>query len=232
MRRAILALALALVVPAPVAAHELTHVVERGQTLSSIARRYGLTVRRIAAANGIADPSRLAAGRRLVIPHRPSRPSPASPALPAPLLGEASFWPVRGPILSGFAAPRGGRRHKGVDIKSEEGSPVAAAAAGVVQRVEESFGTYGRLVTLDHGGGLVSYYGHNARNLVQPGQRVSAGDVIALVGRSGNASTPHLHFEVRLRGVPVDPLKALAGAGEPGRTAGRREGQERAAAPE
>ena len=119
-------------------------------------------------------------------------------------------WPVQGPVISAFARPRPGRRHHGVDIKCSEGTPIRAVADGVATLVKERYGSYGRLVVIQHDNGMVSYYGHNAKNLVSEGERVEAEQVIALVGRSGNATGDHLHFEIRVQGKPIDPLQALA----------------------
>src|SRR5262249_61693566 len=119
-------------------------------------------------------------------------------------------WPVDGPVLSGFDRPRRGHRHRGIDIGSAEGTPIHAAAAGVVTLATDHFGNYGRLVVIEHEDGLVSYYGHNMRNLVETGQRIEADEVIALVGHTGNASCSHVHFELRFKGEPVDPATALA----------------------
>jgi murein DD-endopeptidase MepM/ murein hydrolase activator NlpD len=182
----------------PAAADERVHVVRRGQTLFAIARAYGVSVDRLARVNGIADPSRILAGARLTIPE------------PKPRRQAALPWPVEGAVISRFASPRGGRLHEGIDIKSPGGTPIRAVADGVVSISSESYGAYGRLVAIEHGRGLTSRYGHNLKNLVSEGQRVSAGEVIALVGRSGNASTDHLHFELHRKGTPIDPQPALA----------------------
>ena len=146
--------------------------------------------------------------------------TPALPDMPSPM---ALSWPVEGRIISGFDRPRRGHRHRGVDISSASGTPIHAAAGGVVAMVEESFGNYGRLVSIEHDNGLVTYYGHNMKNLVRPGQRVSAQDVIALVGRSGNASCAHVHFEIRLRGEAIDPTVALGRMGETAAAVARQE---------
>jgi len=200
---------------------DVTHTVRPGQTLFSIARSYGVSVEKLASANNIKDPSHIEAGRRLVIPgHKsPSRPSPE----PAPVsastraaLAAQLQWPLQGPVISRFAAPRRDeRRHQGIDIKAEPGEPIRAAADGVVVLAAEHHGAYGRLVTIDHGNGVVSYYGHNSVNLVQPGQPVRRGEVIARVGRTGNASIDHLHFEVRVDGLAVDPARVLGALAVP-----------------
>lgn len=111
--------------------------------------------------------------------------------------------------------PRGGDRrfHSGLDLPARAGTPVYAAAAGTVIASGPA-GAYGNRVVVDHGAGLQSVYAHHSRNLVTAGQRVRRGQVIALVGRTGNATGDHLHFELRWRDGMVDPrtvLPALAG---------------------
>lgn len=100
------------------------------------------------------------------------------------------------------------RFHAGLDLRSPEGTPVYAAAAGRVVRVGRA-GAYGNAVVLDHGAGLRSLYGHLSRILVRPGQEVHRGEVVALVGHTGNATGDHLHFELRWRGGTVDPRTVL-----------------------
>ncbi|HTP86374.1 MAG TPA: M23 family metallopeptidase [Bryobacteraceae bacterium] len=125
-----------------------------------------------------------------------------------------SLWPVMGRIMS----PYGGRQdpfsgegstHTGVDISAQFGTPVKAAADGIVIHADWMSG-YGRMVVIDHGNGLQTRYAHLSRFEVVPGQDVRRGDVIALSGSSGRATGPHLHFEVRLMGTPVNPYPYLA----------------------
>ena len=85
-----------------------------------------------------------------------------------------------------------------------------AVADGQVTLVAERHGNYGRLIAIEHENGMVSYYGHNRQNLVAAGQQVTAGDVIATVGHSGNATCDHLHFELHASGKAFDPIPALA----------------------
>jgi len=189
------------------------HVVRPGETLWRIAHRYGVTVEEIARANGISDPSRVRAGRRLFIPgvrpeaSRPHRPGAGEESRPAT---RAWRWPVDGPVTSVFGTPRahGRRAHTGIDIAAPAGTAVLAARAGRVTFAGRK-GSYGRLVVLDHGRGFASWYAHLSRIAVRPGQHVEAGAVIGRVGTTGNATGPHLHFEIRRRGRPLDPLVFL-----------------------
>lgn len=125
-----------------------------------------------------------------------------------------SLWPLLGRIMS----PYGGRQdpfsgegatHTGVDISAQVGTPVKATADGVVVQAEWSNG-YGRMVVIDHGNGLQTRYAHLSEFEVVAGQEVRRGDVIALSGVSGRTTGPHLHYEVRLQGTPVNPYPYLA----------------------
>jgi len=117
------------------------------------------------------------------------------------------IWPVRGPITSRFG-PRGGRLHAGLDIGVGTGTPVRAADAGRVV-ISGWQGGYGNFVCLQHTRRLTTCYGHNSRLGVRRGDRVRKGGVIARSGSTGNSTGPHVHFETRLNGRAVDPLRFL-----------------------
>jgi murein DD-endopeptidase MepM/ murein hydrolase activator NlpD len=117
------------------------------------------------------------------------------------------IWHVNGPVVSGFGM-RWGRLHEGIDIAASTGTPIWAAAAGTVIHTGW-LGGYGNLVVVDHGNGLATAYAHASAILVAVGQQVSQGETVSLVGSTGNSSGPHLHFEVRVNGIAVDPLLYL-----------------------
>lgn len=126
-----------------------------------------------------------------------------------------SMWPIAGWISSDF----GDRRdpftgetafHPGLDISAEHGAPIHAPADGIVEGAALN-GNYGNLVTLDHGFGLVTRYGHLSRYAVEPGQQVRRGDLIGHVGSTGRSTSPHLHYEVLVNGRLTNPLRLLAG---------------------
>ena len=116
-------------------------------------------------------------------------------------------WPVQGAVTSTFG-PRGRRFHAGVDLSAAEGTAVGAARSGRVVFAGWN-GSFGKLVTLAHHRGVVTMYAHLSRIDVHVGERLSAGGRVGLVGHTGRATGPHLHFEVRLRGASVDPLPVL-----------------------
>ena len=128
--------------------------------------------------------------------------------LPIPL-----GYPVNGYISSGFGRridPFTGKLafHPGVDIVANFGSKVRATADGIVRLAGYDKG-YGRCVMIDHGNGFKTVYGHNSKLLVKRGDHVVRGQVISLVGSTGRSTGPHLHYEIRLNGVPVNPLKYI-----------------------
>lgn len=116
------------------------------------------------------------------------------------------IWPVGGPVVSPFGM-RWGRMHEGIDIGAGYGTPIAAAASGTVI-FAGWMGGYGNLIIIDHGGGIATAYGHQSSFAVGGGP-VSQGQTIGYVGCTGHCFGPHLHFEVRVNGSPVDPLGYL-----------------------
>jgi murein DD-endopeptidase MepM/ murein hydrolase activator NlpD len=137
----------------------------------------------------------------------PTEPVPARPAaLPMRSGGfgrVASGFGLRHDPLDGHLA-----RHEGVDLAGDEGAPIHAAAGGVVRRAGDRDG-YGTAVEIDHGNGLTTLYAHASEILVRDGETVTQGQPIARVGQTGRATGSHLHFEVRVGGRPVDPVRAL-----------------------
>jgi len=122
-------------------------------------------------------------------------------------------WPTRGWVTSSFGmrnSPFSGRRkmHEGLDIAARTGTPIVATADGIVSRSETAPG-YGKLVVIDHGYGYKTFYAHNSRNLVKIGERVRRGQKIAEVGNTGSSTGSHVHYEVRLNNLPLNPRKFL-----------------------
>ena len=117
------------------------------------------------------------------------------------------LWPVEGGVSSTFGR-RGRAWHRGVDIVAVEGSPIYAAAPGVVIASGPE-PRYGLVVKIEHEGGFVTVYAHNLSNSVEVGTRVVAGQEVANVGRTGQATNPHVHFEIRHEGRVVNPLYLL-----------------------
>src|SRR4051794_642588 len=130
------------------------------------------------------------------------------PVAPAPPISNGPLgWPVSGTVTSPFGW-RWGRMHEGIDIAVGYGTPIGAAGAGTVIYCGWMSG-YGNLTVIDHGGGLATAYGHQSSIAVGCGQGVSRGQIIGYVGSTGHSTGPHLHFEVRVNGAPVDPFGYL-----------------------
>jgi murein DD-endopeptidase MepM/ murein hydrolase activator NlpD len=220
------------------------HVVRQGDSVSRVALRHGVTRQSIIAANHLANPDALRLGQRLEMPAcHPDR-APRGGAGQTAVLGpegtvlrlvgprrvltrlhlaEPAFssealeflWPVEGPVVSGFGRRRAGW-HAGVDIKADLGTPVLAAAPGTVYFAGTER-AYGKVIKIQHVDGFTSIYAHNLQNLVEVGDDVEAGVVIATVGRSGRANGYHLHFEIRRDGMAYNP-EHVVGPREPAAT--------------
>ena len=122
-------------------------------------------------------------------------------------LGIALIEPIQGMITSRFGARSRGL-HTGLDVATSSGTPIKAAASGVVSYAGYK-GSYGYLVVIDHGGGIQTYYAHCSKLYVNAGDSVSQGQVISAVGSTGNSTGPHLHIEIRVNGVAKNPQNYL-----------------------
>ncbi|OGV97256.1 MAG: hypothetical protein A3I04_01845 [Nitrospinae bacterium RIFCSPLOWO2_02_FULL_39_110] len=118
------------------------------------------------------------------------------------------IWPVKGNLTSGFGFRSKGK-HDGIDISAPKGRVIIASASGKI--IFSGWGPtgYGKIVIIKHSKKYVTVYAHNYKNLVEKGQSVRKGEKIALVGSTGRATGPHLHFELRINRIPVDPLPYL-----------------------
>lgn len=119
------------------------------------------------------------------------------------------IWPVRGQVVSGYGPKKGGLYNDGINIAAPRNTPVAAAADGVVAYVGNGIASYGNLVLIRHGGGVVTAYAHLADVKVKAGMPVKKGQPIGAVGSSGAVESAQLHFEIRRGGDAVDPRKFL-----------------------
>jgi murein DD-endopeptidase MepM/ murein hydrolase activator NlpD len=130
----------------------------------------------------------------------------------ARLAATPSIMPTQGWLSSAFSSMRShpilhmARPHEGIDVSAPMGSPIEAPAAGVITHAGWETG-YGNTIKINHGFGIITKFAHASKLLVKTGQKVSRGQRIALVGNSGLATGPHLHYEVHVNGRPVNPLK-------------------------
>ncbi|MEM8751173.1 MAG: peptidoglycan DD-metalloendopeptidase family protein [Pseudomonadota bacterium] len=238
-----------------------THLVEKGDTLSSISRRYGVSMSALRTANNLTgDTVRL--GARLAIPakgqvvasadksldpvttssvptqskvtSRRETPSASKPIYTTPAesvdsvqkrtntaskpvktanagSSAAAFrWPAQGRVVSRFGERTPNGANDGIDISVPVGTPVKAADSGTVIYSGSELEDFGKLILVSHNNGWVSAYAHSSENLVSRGDKVRRGQVIAKSGRSGNATAPKLHFELRKNSNPVNPLSHLS----------------------
>jgi peptidoglycan hydrolase-like protein with peptidoglycan-binding domain len=178
----------------------------------------GTAVRRFQGAaglsvDGVAGPATLAALRSRTLTAAPTG-SQGTPSGPV-----AFLRPVAGAIGDGFGYP-GGRRHTGLDFPAASGTPIGAAGRGVVGFAGWNSGGYGNLVVVRHRLGFETWYAHMSRIAVSVGQSVAGGSVLGWVGSTGRSTGPHVHFEVRLFGTPIDPVPRLLSAVSARRRAG------------
>lgn len=206
----------------PVRGPGVLHPVEKGQTLWRIARAYDVKPQLLAEVNDLLDPTQVKVGQALWIPGAkkrlavPPAPSLVDKAGPDPSAGDDEpgskldvartrfIWPVKGVLYSRFGV-REGAQHDGIDISAPQGTVVVAADSGVVLFAGSQRG-YGNIILLKHADGLLTIYAHNHENTVRQGDRVKSGQRIGVVGQTGRASGPHLHFEVRKNRLPRNPL--------------------------
>jgi murein DD-endopeptidase MepM/ murein hydrolase activator NlpD len=202
---------------------DVVHTVRPGENLFRIARYYEVSVSAIMDANRIRDERAVQIGERLWIPQA-RRSQPAFALVPPPSSagdarrrarndaiqnGNLSFgWPVSGRLSARFG-PRKGRRHEGIDIAAKPGTAIRASESGRVIYSGNGLGAYGNVVIVRHSERYVSIYAHNRRNRVRKGTFVDKGKVIGEVGETGNATGPHLHFEIRRDDGARDPLHYL-----------------------
>lgn len=210
----------------PPAGRGFYHEMAPGETIWQISQRYGVPVDAILEANRIDDVHQIPTGARIFVPGVDPLPGDEAPFVadtdppvrgcsPPEALrrerqeralreGSLAFeWPVRGRITTCFA-PENGRSHDGIDIAVPGGTPIRASEAGMVI-YSATLGAYGNLVVVRHAGPYTSLYAHNEKNLAAKGDTVAKGDVIAESGTSGNATGPHVHFEIRRVRKPDNP---------------------------
>ena len=187
-----------------------------GDSLFEISQRYAVPLPEIEAANNFPDPKRLQVGSILLIPRvpgsklpigdsmrgslamQPNRPQERKPQIAQGASGpREAIWPLSDRVIISPFGWRRSRFHEGIDLKAPQGTEIRAAHSGVVAYCGHKLNGYGNTIILKSDN-LVTVYGHNRRNLVSAGERIERGQVIAEVGKTGNATGPHLHFETRV----------------------------------
>lgn len=195
-----------------------TYAVRTGDTMSSIARAMGVSVEALAAANGMRPPYVLRGGQVLRRPDPagapPPRPVLLLPAPPRPATASTTrppnlSWPTSGAIVSRYGTPVKGLANNGFDLAALPGMGVYSAAAGRVLFAGTEPERFGQLILIDHGGGWVTAYAYLGKVRVKEGDQVSRRQLIARIGKSGEAKKPTLHFELRQDNRPRDPYPYL-----------------------
>ncbi len=183
--------------------------VKRGDTLSAIGRRYGVSVAQIRQWNRLSTASIIQPRQKLIIFSAKRQGAVSS------LRSGLFQWPLRGRVTSGFGRRRNPfvpwrtSYHNGIDIAAKMGTPFRSTGKGIVIAAGR-MGSYGNCILVRHSNGFVSVYAHNMQNRVKKGDIVNRGEMIGRVGRTGSATGPHLHFEMRRGKKPINPLRALA----------------------
>ncbi|MBN1587775.1 MAG: peptidoglycan DD-metalloendopeptidase family protein [Candidatus Omnitrophica bacterium] len=191
------------------------HTVEQGQTLWSIAKTYNIEVEDLVDANRIPDAARIEQGQRLLIlgAQKPQKTAPrTAKTAKSPITGpkdETFSWPLRGIVVGYYGNTEGQVARKGIDIKAAEGTGIRASRSGQVQFASDQVRGLGKLLIVEHAEGYSTVYGHVDDILVNVGDWVEQNQVIAQVGSTGRATEPTLHFEIRKKHVPQNPLHYL-----------------------
>jgi len=201
----------------------IKHTVKKNQTLDQIARLYGVDKNQILTYNDIDNEGSLRVGQEILIPGGKKLPTapiyqqpstPQGPGIyngtkPANVMpsGTRMQWPTSGHRITQYY----GWRHTGLDIDGDYSSPLYAAEAGTVIKAETDGwnGGYGRMVIIDHGGGIQTLYGHMNKLFVKVGDKVNRGQTIGMMGTTGRSTGTHLHFEVRVGGRRLNPLSYI-----------------------
>jgi LysM repeat protein len=201
----------------------ITYKVAKGETLGAIANKFGVDANDVLTANNLSEDSKISLGQNLFIPggkkiyYAPPSSKVASTYNPINVIkgllspSKASapagkmLWPTVGHIITQYFS----WKHRGLDIANKIGTPVYAAESGTIIDAGWSTAGYGNKIDIDHGGGIITRYGHATKLLVRKGDVVKKGEVIMLMGSTGHSTGPHVHFEVRIKGKTYNPLDYL-----------------------
>ncbi len=201
----------------------ITYKVAKGETLGSIANKFGVDSSDILTANNLPDDTKLALGQSLFIPggvkiyYAPPASKTAAAYNPLNVLKSllspskvvAAAGKLLWPTVTHTITQYFSWKHQAIDIANPLGTPIYAAESGTIQFAGWSTVGYGNMVEINHGGGMFTRYAHASKLLVKKGDVVQKGDVIALIGSTGNSTGPHLHFEVHINGKLYNPLDYL-----------------------
>ena len=199
------------------------HVVNKGHTLYDIANCYNVSVSDIMKINQLKNNDKIYEGDKLFIPITPNniktkcnnikkiivKRNINKPKESSKSSNYSYLWPVEGKVISKFGLLAKGLRNDGINISAEKGKPVLAIESGKIVYAGNEIQAFGNLILIKHYNNKTSAYAHLDKINVTKGESVNRGQVIALVGNSGKVSSPQLHFEIRDKNGPLDPLKYL-----------------------
>ena len=192
------------------------HTVRRKETLYSIARKYSINLQTLIDANRIPDKNIIEKGQKLFIPRKSKQIKQDSikdlyenKDKRICSLNENFIWPVKGALVYKFGDYKGVANSNGIDIKAAIGTNVKVSKTGTVTYCSDYLKGYGKTIIVDHGDGFQSVYAYNLKNLVNEGDVIKQGQIIARTGKGGRAKVPSLHFEIRNRHLPINPLRYL-----------------------
>lgn len=189
------------------------YIVQTNDNIHSISFSFEITPGQLRHANPWLDPLHIAPGMKLQIPRDPGHGKFVEDNDDTQIASTTShqgsqfsyIWPLRLIDVSSRYGRRHGRLHSGIDLRAPPGTPILAAADGRV-KFSGYHRDYGHMIVIDHGNGIETAYAHNSRNVVSKGQIVKQGQIVARVGRTGNATGSHVHFEFRRHGRALNPV--------------------------
>ena len=193
------------------------HTVKRHQTFWRICKTYGVDMGEVARINGIRDKNKIQVGQRIFMPGATKvlkvdiyvEDITARGKSTAVRYEKGKFvWPVQGTVTALFGMD-GKRKHDGIDISAPVGTPIRAADSGRVVYSDNKMRGYGNLIIIEHRDNFFTIYAHNKENVAEEEVLVKRGDIIARVGKTGNATGPHVHFEIRKGSKPLNPAQFL-----------------------
>jgi hypothetical protein len=194
------------------------HILSKGQDLYKIAEQHGVSLSALAHQNKIKDPSQLKVGDPILLPASVSENAEPirkrrmmlfkkSLFRPPPKRAGSRFErPVKGPVLAGFGKQGHGKYNDGINLAAKRGASVKAAENGIVVYSGQDIKSFGNLLLIKHEGGWLTAYGHLDKISVKKGDVINRGEKVGTVGDTGHVLKPQLHFEIRRRGKPVDPI--------------------------
>ena len=193
--------------PPPETMTGVYHEVQKNETLWAISKAYSVRLKRIVGTNKIPDADELEVGQLIFIPDRNKTIDIDLEAISPGL--EPFIWPVRGEIISHFGSLKNASKNRGIDIRAPYGKDIVVSRSGKVTYCTDFMKGYGRTIIVEHEDGFQTVYAYNAENLVNVGNFVKQGQVIAKVGKGGRAKVSSLHFEIREKHKPKNPFYYL-----------------------